>query len=142
MDFRQFFSTFAGKKQAMNRVFHQRFTPSIIITIGVLCLLTFYLFWTKTVLAAVFTSILLVIAVERAIHTQYTIIGNDALVVERGRFAKQQTIGISEIENIETINVPIRLAHYVLITYAHGKSIALTPEREDDFIREIRKRLK
>lgn len=124
----------------MKRIFHQRFTLAAKLAISILTMLAFYLFWIKAVIIGCGIACLLIIMIERVIHTQYVLTPEGLLIIDKGRFARNRIIPINEIIKIEIVKTPTRVSHYILITYSANKQIAVQPNNEQTFIEELKKR--
>lgn len=127
----------SGKFQkTMNRIFHARITWSDILFVLIAAGVTFWAFWIKQVLVAVFFLLMLVVVIERLIHTTFTLTAN-SLVLSYGRFNKGKTIFYNEITKVE----PFKglLIHGVVVHYGEKRFVALRPQKEEEFIREVEK---
>lgn len=126
----------------MDRTFHQRVSPEIIVGIMMMGFAALFCFWQRDTTLAIAGAIVMaidVLAIERAIHTTYVLTG-DKLVVEHGRFGKPQTILIGDIVKTERIHTLFGVSHYILLQIGVDKRIALRPDNEEAFIQEIKKR--
>ena len=89
--------------------------------------------------------LLLVVVIERIIHTTYTVTTDNKLVLYHGRFSKKKEINLDEILFIKRTSTfklgRFALLRYVLIEYGtKQKQVALIPVREDLFIKTIQER--
>lgn len=88
--------------------------------------------------------LVMVIIVERMIHTHYTVTADRFLVIHRGRFAKEVSIALDNIERIDRINrmrffgKPLRTS--LVIVLSNKKEYYINPKNEEDFIKWIAKR--
>ena len=58
----------------MNRIFHQRFTLTSKCAISLFTLLAFYFLWNKMAIPALLVVIVIVMMIERVLHTTYTLL--------------------------------------------------------------------
>ena len=126
----------------MDRTFHQRVSPEIIVGIMMMGIAALFCFWQRDTALAIAGAIVMaadVVAIERTIHTTYVLTG-DRLVVGRGRFGKPQTILIGDIVKMERMPTLFGASHYILLQIGANKRIALRPNNEEAFIQEIKKR--
>lgn len=130
----------------MNRVFPARILPASCLALLLFAYLLVHAFWVKSALLALFCMVVLVLVVERIIHTSYTLTPAGRLVVDRGRFRKQRQIDLADIVQVEQLKAPLfgalLVSHYVLLHCKGGKTIALTPVREDEFVLLLRERMR
>lgn len=125
----------------MNRIFHQRFTVLAKCSILFLAALCLYCFWHKMAIEGAVVMAVLIGAVERILHTTYTIT-DDELIIYRGRFSKPRQIRIEAITRFQKMRPLLETSYYLLVHYAIDKMVAVQPENCDDFIQEIQKRQK
>lgn len=90
--------------------------------------------------------LLMVLIVERMIHTTYTVTTDKTLIIDRGKLSKVKVIPLTDIDRIDRIN-RMRIGGKPLITYLvvvlkSGTEHCITPRNEEDFIQCIRQRLK
>jgi len=90
-------------------------------------------------LVGLLLAILLVLVLERMLHTEYRFEG-DMLVVIRGRFAKRKNIPLNEIIRVVPVKGKLLVTHYLLIEYGAGREQAVQPMNEEAFLNEIKKR--
>ena len=128
----------------MNRTYTHRVTLPALAGIVLIAVLALYFFWqrgTLMVVAATLLTVLDVLAIERVIHTTYTLTA-DRLTISRGRFAGQQEIPLCDVRSATIHSVPFRLYKYVLIEYGERGVAAVMTENDDAFLKEIKKRIK
>lgn len=70
----------------MNRIFHKRITWGIVVAILADAVVAIWAFWIKQALLAIVFLLMLIILIERAIHTTYTLTTDDKLIIYNGRF--------------------------------------------------------
>ncbi len=129
----------------MDRLFHQRFTLAAKCTITILTLLTGYLLWMRSTVNALLglvVVVVLVIIIERVIHTVYTFTSDGNLIISHGRFVKKMTIPVNEIIKATRMTTPMRFSHYILLEYGAGHFVSVQPENDDAFINELDRRQK
>ncbi len=129
----------------MNRVFHARILPAYVLALALFAYLLIHAFWVKSALLALLCMVVLVLVVERIIHTQYTLTADGRLLVDRGRFRRRLELAVTDILLVEQVKAPLfgalLVSHYVLVHYKGGKTVALLPVREEEFIQVLRKRM-
>ena len=125
----------------MNRTFHSRTRWDQLIYILILGLLCLYMLWIKQAILATLVSILLLIIIERVINTSYTITQDQLLIIKRGRFSKEKTIKLDDINDLEIRRSArfgsVSVINYVLITYNKSKYIGITPTKPNKFVELI-----
>ncbi|MBQ6964596.1 MAG: PH domain-containing protein [Bacteroidaceae bacterium] len=132
----------------MNRQFHSKVSFSNYVLLAALLSVAIYFVWntealTRPVSGILIAAILLimVILIERMIHTTYTIRTDRTLVIHRGRFAKEVVIPLDEIAHIDRIN-HLRIGGRALRTslvlvLRNNTEHYITPINEEDFIQCI-----
>ena len=129
----------------MNRVFHARIVAAQYAALGLIAFITIWGFWYKELLSAVLFMLLLVVCIERLIHTNYTLTSDGKLVQYRGRFTRVREIDLKDIVSVEqTSSLKIgrrALLHYVLVKYRPDKCEVFLPVNEEEFIRTLKKRM-
>ena len=127
----------------MDRLFHQRFTLASKCGIMILTLLAGYLLWMRSAANALLgfvVVIILVVIIERVIHTVYIFTSAGNLVIDHGRFARKITIPVNEIIKSTVVNTPMGLSHYILLEYGAEHFVSVQPENYEAFIEELRRR--
>ena len=120
----------------MKRTFHSRFTMSAKLTIILLGIASFLLMWRMSI-AALPVMMMLVISIERVIHTEYVFTEKGTLIISRGRFARTVTIDLAKVNGIRQVrNV---WGRWLVIECADGSRTAVQPRNEGEFIRMIYK---
>lgn len=88
----------------------------------------------------------LLLGVERVVHTTYTVSANGNLQIDNGRFARKQTIQLTDVEMVEKMGYlsvgKRRIFPYVMVVYSKNRTLNLYPSNEDEFIRCIMKRIR
>lgn len=108
--------------------------------IAVLSALTIYLFWEGNGLLIAGALLLLLVIIERTIHTEYQL-SKESLTVNHGKLSKRQVIPMNSIKRIERIR-RIRIGKkalitYLLIVYGEDKTVAVMPKDEEAFIKQL-----
>lgn len=129
----------------MNRIFHARIAGGQYLFLVLATAITFYNLWEKNIILAVIFMLLLVINIERLIHTTYTITPDGKLVLSFGRFSRNQEIQLKDITSVgRACSMRIgkfTVMRYVLIRYGEDKCEGLLPVKEDEFIRLLEGRM-
>lgn len=129
----------------MNRIFHARIATGQYLFIILAGALAVYGLWEKYILIAVLFMLLLIVSIEKLIHTTYTITPDNKLVLFFGRFSRGKEILLKDITSVErgsSMQIgKFAVMRYVLIKYGEGKCIALLPVKEDEFIRLLEERM-
>lgn len=127
----------------MERTFHQQFTMANKCGITVFSLLAFYLLWQKAALTGLFVVVIVVLMIERMIHTTYTFTvseRSEVLRIDRGRFSRPTVIAVNEIVRCTLMKTAFGLSHYLLIEYGGRRMVSVTPDNSEAFIAELKKR--
>ncbi len=128
----------------MDRTFQARITVGQYWALALGAFMAGYGLWHKNWLIALLFMLLLVFIIEQLIHSAYTVRAEGELVVRRGRFRKVRHILLDDISLAERVKAPLFgalfVSHYVLVHYTGGKSIALLPVNEDEFLKTLAKR--
>lgn len=127
----------------MERTFHQQFTMANKCGITVFSLLAFYLLWQKAALTGLFVAVIVVLMIERMIHTTYTFTvseRSEVLRIDRGRFSCPTVIAVNEIVRCTLMKTAFGLSHYLLIEYGERRMVSVTPDNSEAFIAELKKR--
>lgn len=131
----------------MHRIFHARVPLHTIIFLFLLTVVCFWSFWTKTLVPALVTLLMLVVLVERIIHTTYTVTTDGRLIVSRGRFSSVLVLPLSDIRRIEKMRSAnigrFHLSEYLIIYYTGEggaeRSVTLQPTKEEELVAYIKK---
>ena len=127
----------------MDRTFHQRLSPASVCGILAFALLALYMFWTKSSLVGCLLAAVVVIMIERVVHTTYVFRRNDEeemLCIDNGRFSKTRQIRVNDIVSCRKMSTGFGLSQYVLLQCGHKRLVSVQPDNADAFIDEIRKR--
>lgn len=129
----------------MDKVFHARIHFLMYLFLAVLVVGVCFSFLHRMGLCAALTLLLLVVAVERIIHTTYTVTADGRLVVSHGRFSRRLDIPLSGLRRVERIRRLRAGRHslfsYLLVVYGDGKCVAVMPVQEEDFVAELKRRI-
>ena len=129
----------------MNRIFHARIATGQYLFIILAGALAVYGLWEKYILVAVLFMLLLIVSIEKLIHTTYTITPDNKLVLFFGRFSRGKDILLKDITSVErgsSMQIgKFAVMRYVLIKYGENKCVALLPVKEDEFIRLLEERM-
>lgn len=132
-----------------DRTFHKRFSVPAKCGVAVFALLTGYFFWVKVAIIGILLAIVIVGMIERILNTTYTFrrvqpIDRDEemdfIVINEGRFSRNQTIPVCDIVSVEPMKTCWGLDHALVIQVGANKLVCLQPDNEESFIREIEKR--
>lgn len=130
----------------MNRLFHARirwYQYALLVLLGGAFLSAF---WYKQGVWAVLLAILLILVIERIIHTLYTVTTDGYLVVYYGRFTREKKILIQDISAVSCLHSmkfgSFAVTHYLLVEYGAGKFVSLWPDKEQELIDCIEKHQK
>lgn len=130
----------------MNRIFHARVPWHTIVFLILLTFTTVWALWIKLVIPGTVCLLLLIMLVERIIHTTYTVTTDGMLVVSHGRFSKPILIPLAEIKRIEKLRSTnfgrFHLSEHIVVYYGKEteKSLSLQPIKEEEFVETIRKK--
>lgn len=126
----------------MNRIFHARIAAGQYLFIILAGAMAVYGLWEKNILIAVLFMLLLVVSIEKLIHTTYTVTADNRLLLLFGRFSRGREILLKDITSVErTSSMRIgrfAVMRYVLVRYGEGKCVALLPVKEEEFIRLLK----
>ena len=127
----------------MNRIFHARIALGQYLFLFLVAGMTVWALWEKHILVAIVMAAILIVGIEKLIHTTYTITSDGNLVLYYGRFIQGKSIPLHEVTNVERV-YQIRLFGVGLMRCGlvhHGnKPEALMPVKEEEFIDVINKK--
>ena len=127
----------------MNRIFHARIAIGQYLFLLLVTGVAIWALWDKHIVLAVLMVILLVLGIEKLIHTTYTLTSDGHLVLYYGRFMKGKSISLHEVTAVERV-YQIRLFGVGLmrcVLVHHGNNTeALMPVKEEEFIAVINKK--
>ena len=130
----------------MNRIFHARIAIGQYLFLVLTTIIVIYAMWMQHAVMAILFMLLLVIAIERLIHTTYTLTADDRLLLFYGRFSRSEEISLKDIISVERASSMkigrFAVMRYVLVKYGtKGKCAVLLPVKEDMFIKTLTNRL-
>lgn len=128
----------------MNRVFQAKINIGNYILLILLLLVAIHSMWCVNGILLCLSLLLLVVIIERMIHTTYTITTNGILIINNGRFSRRKEVPLNDINGIERIR-GMRIggktiSTSLLITCKNGKLVQVSPRNEDDFVKCVQKR--
>lgn len=130
----------------MIRTFHARLDKAVLLG-GLLpgTVLAVCFFWMKMPLPALFFLLLMVLMVERLIHTEYVMDDDGRLTLCKGRFSRRQMIAIADIERVEIHRAPaffwlLRREDVVLVACRDGREWVLSPASSAEFCHVLLKK--
>ena len=126
----------------MTRSFHHRTTVGAVCGILLFLLLALYAFWIKNAVMGLIMAFLLIVLVERTLHSEY-IISDGKLIINNGKLARAKTISIQEIHDCKPMTSVFGLVRYLLLTYgASDRMISVQPQNEAAFITTLQKEMR
>lgn len=129
----------------MNRVFHARIAAGQYLFIFLAGAIAAYGLWEKHILIAILFMLLLVVSIEKLIHTTYTVTSDGKLRLFFGRFSRSKEIPLKDVTSVErTSSMRIgrfAIMQYVLVKYGADKYVALLPVKEEELIRLLKERM-
>ena len=128
----------------MDRTFHRHFSIATVCGIVVFSILAFFLFWSKAAIFGLLLTFVVVMMTERVLHTSYRFVrqGHEQLlIIDRGRLVKRQVIRLSEVIKVTPMRRMGGLSHFVMIVYGANRLLAVQPEEEKAFCKELMKRM-
>ncbi|HEY9551518.1 MAG TPA: hypothetical protein VIQ97_04460 [Prevotella sp.] len=127
----------------MNRVFHQRFAFSAKCAIALFSLLAAYFLWHRNALPGVLTLAVVVVMIERVVHSTYTFMHTEqgeVLVIDHGRFARKVQIRLTDVVRCRKMKAMFGLYTYLLMEFGAHHVASIRPYDEAGFVEELRKR--
>ena len=130
----------------MNRIFHARIAVGQYLFLVLATIIVIYAMWMQHAVMAILFMLLLIIAIERLIHTMYTLTTDGRLLLFYGRFSRSEEILLKDIISVERASSMkigrFAVMRYVLVKYGtKGKCAVLLPVKEDLFIKTLTNRL-
>ncbi len=129
----------------MNRIFHARIAWYQYLLLLVLAINLMGLLWYKHIVPAAVIAMLLLVLIERIIHTTYTVTADNLLIISRGRFTRKKTIALAQINAIRRCNSmkfgSFSVTNYLLIEYNINKFVSVTPIKQQEFVEVIQNRM-
>lgn len=129
----------------MNRTFHARIAGYHYLALVLLALSALSAIWNREGVLMLIWMFLLVVVIERIIHTRYTITPENQLLLFFGRFARKRSVPLAAITAV-SIRHSARLGRYSLrrylfIEYGNGAYVALLPRQEQAFMELLAERM-
>lgn len=122
----------------MNRIFHARVLFAHCLFLFLLTSLLLFAFLEQLGIVTLGLMLLMVLVVERLIHTTYTFTPEGTLKLYYGRFTRSKTVRVRDILSVEKVSSMrigrFALVRYVLLTLEQGEYVALIPRQEEAFI--------
>ncbi len=129
----------------MNRIFHSRIAWYQYLLLLVLGSNLIGLLWYQYIIPAALIALMLLVLIERIIHTTYTITSDNKLIIVRGRFTRKKIINIKEIDAIRKCHSmkfgSFSVTNYLLIEYNKNKFASAMPIKENEFVEVLQKRM-
>ena len=126
----------------MNRIFHARVPWYMIFFLIFLTIAAISALWVKLIIPATLCLLLVIVIIERIIHTTYTITTYGKLIIYKGRFARNLCIPLTDIQRIEkyrSMNFgSFHLTEYLVITYGKDYYATIMPIKEVEFLNRIK----
>ena len=128
-------------KLFMDRIFHARIAVGQYLLLALVTVVTVWNLWEKHIVLAAVFMLLLVVSIERLIHTTYTLTRDGRLVLYYGRFSRVREIRVEDIVSVQrssSMQIGGRaVMRYVLVRCKDGRCHALMPVKEEEFIRAL-----
>lgn len=91
------------------------------------------------------TLLLLVLVVERIIHTTYTLTADGRMVVSHGRFSRTKVVDLRHVRRVERCR-RLRVGGHslfacLMVVCDDERCVAVMPVDEEEFVRELSKRV-
>jgi hypothetical protein len=129
----------------MNRIFHVKIAQGAYIFLVLCTALMVIAFWYQEAIVGMIMALLLIVNIERIIHSTYTLTADGKVVVYYGRFYKGKTISLTDITDVELKRSSgfggIMPSKYVLVHYENKNLLSLVPVKPEEFINALVKRL-
>lgn len=130
----------------MIRTFHAKIDP--VLLIGCLLpstVLAVVFFWIKQPIPALVFLVLMVLIVERLIHTSYVLTDDGVLWIGKGRFVRKKAVRLEEIDRVELFQLRsfflIRRRDAVMLTLKDGSQLVVNPFPAEEFCHVLLKRM-
>lgn len=81
-----------------------------------------------------------VLMIERIIHTVYVLTSDGRLIISRGRFSRSLSVPVNEIIRMRVVRPGLLGVRYIFIEYGAGHETTVQPVNEEAFMREVRDR--
>ena len=130
----------------MNRTFHARIAAGQYLFLLMATAIVIHEMWMRRAVVAILFMLLLIVAIERLIHTTYTLTTDGKLILFFGRFSRPKEILLKDIVSVERAS-SMKIGRFavmrcVLVKYGTKEKCAmLLPVKEDMFIKVLNERL-
>lgn len=127
----------------MNRSFHYRASWLNYTCIFIVAGAAMFSLWHRSAVNAVVGFLLIgvvVLMIERIIHTVYVLTSDGRLIISRGRFSREMSVPVNEIIRMSVVRPGMLGVRYILIEYGAGHETTVQPVNEEAFMREVRER--
>lgn len=128
----------------MDRIFHRRAGVRDFAVVTVFALAGLWALMHHNIpsgLVGLAMMMLAAITVERTVHTVYTLTSDGRLLIDNGRFSRRREEPLSGIRGVRRVEERLLMRSYVAVECASGRVLALQPENETGFVKELRKRM-
>ena len=130
----------------MSRLFHAKIQFQSWFLLLAILFVFVYSAWHRQPIFMLITLALLILMIDRMIHTTYTITPTD-IIIHTGKFSKDKAIPLQNLLRVEKISGLRLFGHsfnsFLLLTYQENgseKSQAVIPQNFDDFVKCLQKR--
>lgn len=126
----------------MKRTFQGKITPGMILAFLLFLGSAFFLAWNKNVYA-IFLLFLVILSLERMLHTAFIINSQGNLRITKGRFSKDVVVDIAQVlrvEKGESLYTRLGLFSYLNIIMKDGREISVWPADEQGFLDYLKKK--
>lgn len=129
----------------MIRTFHSKINKvTLFCCLLPATVLAVYFFWVKMPLAALVFMLLVVVVIERLIHTSYIFTDDGMLWIDKGRFSKKTRIALTDIREAEVVRTSaislLKNRETVMLTMQDGSMRFVAPFPAEDFCRYLNHR--
>lgn len=129
----------------MNRIFHARIPWYQWLALVLFALNGAVALWCKIAIPGTLLFLLVIVLIERIIHTTYTVTSDNRLEVYQGRFSRRRVIPLQEITSVEVCRSmklgSFSVTRYVLVSYGQGRFVAVMPVKEREFVELLEKKI-
>ena len=101
-----------------------------------------YSAWERSSILLAVSLLVLVVVIDRIIHTEYTLTGGE-LQIRRGRFSRVQVVRLTDILKIDEVNGTRiggkALTTFLMLSLEGGRDVIVSPCDVNGFIEQIQK---
>ena len=108
----------------MNRIFHARIAAGQYLFVALAGAIAVYGLWEKQILIAVLFMLLLVVSIEKLIHTTYTVTADNKLLLFFGRFSRGKEILLKDITSVERTS-SMQIGGFAVMRYVLKYQVAI-----------------